>query len=82
MESLRKVAPGPDANLPGFIVDRMVCLKMRPTLTHLAIGSGTPLNTLRQNLNGSKAMRLGTAVRLAAFLKCDLTELVEQANLS
>lgn len=78
---IRKSIPGRDANLPSFIVDRMVALNMRPTLTQLALGIGSPKTTLRENLNKSKAMKLETAVRIAEFLQCDLTDLVKHAEL-
>lgn len=81
MESFRVSSPGPDAKLPGFIVDRMIALKIRPTLTQLAIGSGVPIATLRANLNGESAMKLITAIKLAAFLQCGLEQLVSNAKL-
>lgn len=73
--------PGPDANLPQYIYKRMVDLQMRPTLSSLAAGIGSAVSTLRENLNGSKSMRLETAVKIADFLECDLTELVNEAGL-
>lgn len=72
----RESIPGRDANMPSYIVERMVALKLRPTLTQLALGTGTPLNTLRQNLNGTKAMKLVTAIGIAKFLKCSVDDLV------
>lgn len=77
----RKSIPGRDATMPEFIVNRMAEMNLRPTLTCLALGTGTPLNTLRQNLNGNSAMKLETAVKIAEFLDCDLTELVRNAML-
>ncbi|MBX9687366.1 MAG: helix-turn-helix transcriptional regulator [Candidatus Obscuribacterales bacterium] len=81
VEAARKSIPGRDPNLPTFIIDRMEDLNLKPTLTQLALGTGTPINTLRQNLNGARAMRLETAVKIAEFLDCDLSELVRNAGL-
>ena len=80
VESFRKI-PGKPADLPSFIHDRMVEMELRPTLTQLALGIGAPISSLRENLNGTKSMKLDTAIRIADFLKCDLTELVKNAGL-
>ena len=73
---------GQDPNLPSYIVEKMLNKKLRPTLTQLSQGTGTPISTLRENLNGSRAMKLDTATRIAEYLNCDLTELVKNARLS
>ena len=77
----RKSIPGRDANLPPFIVERMLELDMRPTLTQLAIGAGISKTSLGENLAGKSGMKLDTALRMADFLQCDLTELVKNAGL-
>lgn len=79
--SAPKAIPGPDANLPGYIHERMVKLKFNPTLTELSKRTGVPVSTLRENLNGLKRMKLSTAVKIATCLSCDLTELVKNAEL-
>lgn len=77
----RESIPGSDPHLPAFIVDRMKVLGLKPTLKQLSLGSGTPISTMRDNLNGSRAMKLETALKMATFLECDLSELVKQASL-
>lgn len=63
--------PGPDANLPHFIYDRMVALNMRPTLTQLAREIGTSHNVLQTYLKGEREMKLSTAKKLVAVLEID-----------
>jgi DNA-binding phage protein len=63
--------PGPDAQLPDFIVQRMVDLNMRPTLSQLAFASGVNLMTLQRNLRGEREMKLSTANKLKTALDLD-----------
>lgn len=63
--------PGPDANLPPYIYDRMIALDMRPTLSGLADMCGISHQALQKYLRGKREMRLSTAKRLAEALKVE-----------
>lgn len=81
MVEARKSIPGRDADLPAFIVERMEALQLQPTLTQLALGIGASKSGLRENLKGLTATKLETAIKLAEFLRCELKDLVQYANL-
>lgn len=64
-------APGPDANLPPFIYDRMKAMNLQPTASQLALLTGVNLVTLQRNLKGEREMKLSTAYALKEGLKLD-----------
>jgi len=63
--------PGPDANLPHFIYERMIELNMQPTLGRLSSECGISSNALQRYLRGEREMKLSTARRLASVLAID-----------
>lgn len=69
--------PGPDANLPGFIYDRMIYLNLSPTLTQLAEITGLQIRTLQRNLKGERAIKLSTAKQLADALDITVDDLIK-----
>lgn len=77
VHSAGRSIPGPDANLPHFIYERMIHLNLNPTLTQLAELTGLQIRTLQRNLKGERAFKLSTAKQLADALDITIDDLVK-----
>ncbi len=82
MSDLPKLRVGRPATqkLPEYIAERMKALGYEPTYQALSNITNLPWTTLFGNLSGLRAMRVGTAWRIAQVLEVTIDDLVENVE--
>lgn len=82
MSDLPKLRVGRPAihKLPEYIAERMRALGYEPSYQALSNITNLPWTTLFGNLSGLRAMRVGTAWKIAQVLEVTVDELLENVK--